>query len=143
MKLVGLTKLIFGVVLLTAAVSVGCSPSQDTDKTRQQAADAAAQIKEGSKVAAVEIKKGAVEAGKQGKAIAEGVKEGWTSESKKVNVNRASKTQLLTLLGIDDDSANRIVAGRPYHTKDELNTKGIISPEEFQKIQGQISVNSN
>ena len=47
MKLVGLTKLMFGMVLLAAAVSVGCSPSQDTDKTRQQAADAAAQIKAG------------------------------------------------------------------------------------------------
>ena len=143
MKLFVLSKLTFAVVLLTASMSVGCSPSQDTDQTRQQAADAAAQIKAGSKVAAVEIKKGAVEAGKQGKAIAEGVKEGWTAESKRINVNRASKAQLLTLPGIDEESANRIVAGRPYHTKDELNTKGIVSPEEFQKIQGQISVNSN
>ncbi len=124
----------FGAVMLAAAMAAGCSPSQDTDKTRKEAADAAAQIKQGSKVAAVEIKKGAVEAGKQGKAIAEGVKEGWTAESKKVNVNKASKTQLLTLPGIDEDSAQRIVAGRPYHTKDELSTKGIVSPEEFQKI---------
>ncbi len=133
----------FGAVMLAAAMAAGCSPSQDTDKTRKEAADAAAQIKQGSKVAAVEIKKGAVEAGKQGKAIAEGVKEGWTAESKKVNVNKASKTQLLTLPGIDEDSAQRIVAGRPYHTKDELSTKGIVSPEEFQKIQRLISVNSN
>jgi DNA uptake protein ComE-like DNA-binding protein len=133
----------FGALLLAAAMAVSCSPSQDTDKTRQQAADAAAQIKAGSKVAAVEIKKGAVEAGKQGKAIAEGVKEGWTAESKKVNINRASRTQLLTLPGMDEDSAQRIVDGRPYHTKDELSTKGIVSPEEFQKIQGLISVNSN
>jgi DNA uptake protein ComE-like DNA-binding protein len=139
----GLGVAAFGMLVLSAGMILGCSPSQDTDKTRKEAADAAAQIKEGSKVAAVEIKKGAVEAGRQGKAIAEGVKEGWTSESKKVNVNRASKTQLLTLPGMDDDSAQRVIAGRPYHTKDELNTKGIVSPEEFQKIQGQISVNSN
>jgi len=143
MKLFGPGKLMFGAVMLAAAMAAGCSPSQDTDKTRKEAADAAAQIKQGSKVAAVEIKKGAVEAGKQGKAIAEGVKEGWTAESKKVNVNKASKTQLLTLPGIDEDSAQRIVAGRPYHTKDELSTKGIVSPEEFQKIQRLISVNSN
>jgi len=143
MKLAGLTKPIFGLVTLTAILILGCSSSQDTDKTRQQAADAAAQIKQGSKVAAVEIKKGAVEAGKQSKAIAEGVKQGWTEESKKININKASKTQLLTLPGMDEESAQRIVAGRPYHTRDELNAKGIISPEEFQKIQGQISVNSN
>jgi DNA uptake protein ComE-like DNA-binding protein len=143
MKLVGLTKPMIGTALLMAAMAAGCSTSQDTDKTRQEAADAAAKIKEGSKVAAVEIKKGAVEAGKQSRAIAEGVKEGWTAESKKVNVNKASKTQLLTLPGMDEDGAQRIIAGRPYHTKDELNTKGIVSPEEFQKIQGQISVNSN
>jgi DNA uptake protein ComE-like DNA-binding protein len=142
MKLVLPGKLIFCVALLAAAMVAGCSPSQDTDKTRQQAADAAAQIKAGSKVAAVEIKKGAVEAGKQGKAIAEGVKEGWTAESKKVNINTASKSLLLTLPGMDDDSATRIVAGRPYHSKDELNTKGIVSPEEYQKIQDKISINS-
>lgn len=142
MKFVLPGKLIFCVALLAAAMTAGCSPSQDTDKTRQQAADAAAQIKAGSKVAAVEIKKGAVEAGKQGKAIAEGVKEGWTAESKKVNINTASKDALLTLPGMDDDSAARIVAGRPYHSKDELNTKGIVSPEEYQKIQDKISINS-
>ena len=142
MKLVPTGKLIFCVALLAAAMAAGCSPSQDTDKTRQQAADAAAQIKAGSKVAAVEIKKGAVEAGKQGKAIAEGVKEGWTAESKKVNINTASKDLVLTLPGMDDDSATRIVAGRPYHSKDELNTKGIVSPEEYQKIQDKISINS-
>lgn len=142
MKLVLTGKLIFCVALLAASMAAGCSSSQDTDKTRQQAADAAAQIKAGSKVAAVEIKKGAVEAGKQGKAIAEGVKEGWTAESKKININTASKDLLLTLPGIDDDSATRIVAGRPYHSKDELNTKGIVSPEEYQKIQDKISINS-
>jgi competence protein ComEA len=142
MKLVLPGKLIFCVALLAVTIAAGCSPSQDTDKTRQQAADAAAQIKAGSKVAAVEIKKGAVEAGKQGKAIAEGVKEGWTAESKKVNINTASKNLLLTLPGVDEDTAQRIVAGRPYHTKDELNTKGIVSPEEYQKIQDKISINS-
>jgi DNA uptake protein ComE-like DNA-binding protein len=142
MKLAFPGKLMFGVALLSAAMAAGCSPSQDTDKTRREAAEAAKQIKAGSKVAAVEIKKGAVEAGKQGKAIAEGVKEGWTAESKKVNINTGSKTLLLTLPGMDDDSATRIVAGRPYHSKDELNTKGIVSPEEYQKIQDKISVNS-
>jgi DNA uptake protein ComE-like DNA-binding protein len=142
MKLVFPGKLMFGVALLSAAVASGCSPSQDTDKTRREAAEAAKQIKAGSKVAAVEIKKGAVEAGKQGKAIAEGVKEGWTAESKKVNINTGSKNLHLTLPGMDDDSATRIVAGRPYHSKDELNTKGIVSPEEYQKIQDKISINS-
>ena len=79
MKLV-LADIMYGVALLSTAMAAGCSHSQDTDKTRREAAEAAKQIKAGSKVAAVEIKKGAVEAGKQGKAIAEGVKEGWTAE---------------------------------------------------------------
>ena len=38
---------------------------------------------------------------------------------------------------MDDDSAARIVAGRPYHSKDELNTKGIVSPEEVPEDSGQ------
>lgn len=141
MKLVGLGKPMFAMALLAASIAAGCSPSQDTDKTRQQAADAAAQIKAGSKVAAADIKKGAVEAGKQGKAIAEGVKQGWTDEAKKVNVNSASKAQILSLPGIDDDTASRIIQGRPYHTKDELGSKGVVSPEQFKEIQGQVKVN--
>ena len=130
---------------LTAALSLSllllsaCS-NQDTEKTKQEAAKATEQIKEGSKVAAVELKKDAKEAAKQSKAIAEGVKQGLSTPDKPVNVNLASKTQLQTLPGIDEETAGRIINGRPYHTTDEVGTKGAVSPDQFNAIKGKIVV---
>jgi DNA uptake protein ComE-like DNA-binding protein len=122
-------------LVLLAVVLGGCS--QDTSKTRQEAADATAKLKPAIKQAGADLKKGAEEAGRQGKAIAEGAKQGWNSGSK-VNVNTASKGQLMTLPGIDAEGVQSIVAGRPYHTRDELKTRGVVSPEEYQKIAGMV-----
>jgi DNA uptake protein ComE-like DNA-binding protein len=124
-----------GACLLTA----GCS-SQDTEKTKQEAAKATEQIKEGSKVAAVELKKDAKEAVRQTKAAAEGVKQGLQADDPPVNVNKANKAQLQTLPGIDEETAGRIVAGRPYHTRDEIGTKGVVTPDQFAAIKDKISV---
>jgi DNA uptake protein ComE-like DNA-binding protein len=117
----------------------GCS-HQDTEKTKQEAARATEQIKEGSKVAAVELKKDAKEAAKQTKAIAEGVKQGLQTPDKAVNVNSASKVQLQTLPGVDEQTADRIIKGRPYHTRDEVGTRGVVSPDEFSAIKDRITV---
>jgi DNA uptake protein ComE-like DNA-binding protein len=136
MRTVAIAALSALLLLMTA-----CS-QQDTDKTREQAAKATAQIKEGSKVAAVEIKKEAKEAARQTKAAAEGIKEGMQTPDKPVNVNSASKIQLQTLPGIDEDTAGRIIAGRPYHTRDELGAKGVVSPDEFNAIKDKVVVSS-
>jgi DNA uptake protein ComE-like DNA-binding protein len=120
-------------------LAAGCS-TQDTEKTKQEAAKATEQIKEGSKVAAVELKKDAKVAVAQTKAAAEGVKQGLQSDDPPVNVNRATKAQLQTLPGVDEDTADRIVAGRPYHTRDEVGTRGAVSPDEFNAIKDKIAV---
>ncbi len=131
--------------MVTAALALSlllisaCS-SQDTEKTKQEAAKATQQIKEGSKVAAVELKKDAKEAAKQTKAVAEGVKQGLATPDKPVNVNSASKTKLQTLPDIDEETAGRIIKGRPYHTTDEIGTKGVVSPEQFNAIKNKIVV---
>ena len=114
-------------LVISLLLASGCS-QQDTEKTKQQAAQAIEKIKEGSKVAAVEIKKEAKEAAKQTKAVAEGVKQGLAAPDAPVNVNSASKEQLQTLSGVDEETANRIIKGRPYHTRDEVGAKGVVSP---------------
>lgn len=128
-------------IALSAALmfSTGCN-QQNTEKTRQEAAQATQKIKEGSKVAAVELKKDAKEAAQQTKAAAQGVKDGLQSPDAAVNVNTASKVQLQTLPGMDEEMADRIIAGRPYHTVDEIGTKGVVSPEEFTAIKSKIVV---
>ena len=117
----------------------GCS-QQDTEKTKQEAAKATEQIKEGSKVAAVELKKDAKEAVKQTKAAVEGVKQGLGTPDKPVNINTASNVRLQTLPGVDEETAGRIIKGRPYHTRDEIGAKGVVSPDEFAAIKDRIVV---
>jgi DNA uptake protein ComE-like DNA-binding protein len=127
-------------VLALSLLLISACSNQDTEKTKQEAAKATQQIKEGSKVAAVELKKDAKEAAKQTKAVAEGVKQGLSTPDKPINVNGASKTQLQTLPGIDEETAGRIIKGRPYHTTDEVGTKGAVSPEQFNAIKDKIVV---
>jgi DNA uptake protein ComE-like DNA-binding protein len=131
--------------MLAAALALSLLPlsacsNQDTEKTKQEAAKATEQIKEGSKVAAVELKKDAKEAAKQTKAIAQGVRQGLATPDKPVNINSASVTKLQTLPGIDEETADRIIKGRPYHTTDEVGTKGAVSPDQFNAIKDKIVV---
>jgi DNA uptake protein ComE-like DNA-binding protein len=133
-------KFIITAALVVSLLLISACSNQDTEKTKQEAAKATEQIKEGSKVAAVELKKDAKEAAKQSKAIAEGVKQGLATPDKPVNINAASQTTLQTLPGIDEETAGRIIKGRPYHTTDELGTKGVVSPEQFNAIKDKIVV---
>ncbi|MCU1220052.1 MAG: hypothetical protein JWN42_1249, partial [Candidatus Angelobacter sp.] len=92
-----LIRLMFASALALPLLLISACSQQDTEKTKQEAAKATEQIKEGSKVAAVELKKDAKEAAKQTKAIAEGVKQGLATPDKPVNINAASRTKLQTL----------------------------------------------
>jgi competence protein ComEA len=70
----------------------------------------------------------------------EGIKEGWNRD-KTVDLNSASKTQLLSLPGITAPKADRMISGRPYASKHELVTKKILSESEYDKIAGRVVVN--
>jgi DNA uptake protein ComE-like DNA-binding protein len=130
---------LIGALLILSVVVAGCS-QQDTEKTKQEAAQATEKIKEESKTAAVELKKDAKEVARQTKAIADGVKEGLETPDKPVNVNSASKNKLQTLPGVDEPTAERIIARRPYHTRNQIVAKGAVSPEEFKEIKDKVVV---
>lgn len=131
---------LFCLIALCLLVAAGCS-NQDTNKTREEASKVASEFKQATKDASKEIKKGAEEARKQGSAIAEGMKEGWNSDQKAVNVNSASKSQLMNLPGVDAQSANRIISGRPYRTKEDLAKRGVVDDDEYHRIEDKIVVN--
>lgn len=57
-----------------------------------------------------------------------------------VDLNFASREQLLTLPGIGENEASRIIGGRPYYMKTELIKKGIISSELFYGIVGKVTI---
>jgi DNA uptake protein ComE-like DNA-binding protein len=98
--------------------------SQSPDQIRQQTAAATAQLKDDTR------------------AVAQGIKDGLNrpSADKPVDLNTASKAQLVSLPGMDDASADRVIAGRPYSSEHELLDKHILSREQYNKIADSITV---
>lgn len=54
--------------------------------------------------------------------------------AKLVDINSASKAELMKLPGVSDADADKIVAGRPYLTKTRLVTKNIVGMDVYQNI---------
>ena len=103
-----------------------CSSNQSSnpEQIRQKTAEATATLKDDAK------------------AVTQGIRDGLTrpSPDKPLDLNRASKAQLMSLPGIDDASADRIIAGRPYTSEHELLDRRVIARDEYNKIADSITV---
>jgi len=108
------------VALILGALCASCSRENPQD------------LKEKTAHATAELKRDA-------KAVAGGIRQGW-SQYKTVDVNSATKEQILTLPGVTDKEADRIIAGRPYTRADDLVTRHILSRKEFARISDLLKV---
>jgi len=118
-RIVILMKLLWSLVLIAACA--GCSNrSSSPDAVRERAADATATIK------------------RDATAVAQGIKEGW-SRSNPLDINSASREQLLALPEMTPSSADAIITGRPYKNSAELVQKRILSKSQYDKIADRVT----
>lgn len=72
------------------------------------------------------------------KAIAEGIKEGW-SRDKPLDLNSATKEQLESLPEISAAEADQIIAARPYHEPHDLVTRRVLSNAQYTRIADRVT----
>jgi competence protein ComEA len=56
----------------------------------------------------------------------------------KIDINSASKDELMTLNGVGEETAEKIIAARPYQAKNELVKKKIVSQRIYKNIKEHI-----
>jgi len=59
-------------------------------------------------------------------------------KSPMVDLNSASKEDLMTLPGVDDSTAQKIIDNRPYKMKSDLKKKNVVTADEYSKISGKV-----
>jgi len=72
------------------------------------------------------------------KAVASGIREGW-SRDKPLDLNSATRDDLISLPGVDDAAADRVIAGRPYDEPRELVARRILSKTKFDRIADRVT----
>jgi competence protein ComEA len=100
---------------------IGCTQQQQSpQKIREKTAEATAEAKSDVK------------------AVAEGIREGW-NRSKTLDLNTASRDQLMSLPGLSAAEADRVIAARPYDEPSDLVTRHLMAKSEYERIQDRVT----
>jgi|ERR1022692_3134573 DNA uptake protein ComE-like DNA-binding protein len=107
-------------IVFLIATLVGCTQQQSSQDLKEQTAQATADVK------------------RDAKAVAAGISEGW-SRDKQLDLNTATRDQLLSLPGVTAEEADRVIAGRPYSEAGDVVTRRIMPKTEYDKIADRIT----
>jgi DNA uptake protein ComE-like DNA-binding protein len=107
------------IVLLVSGLA-GCTQHQGSQDLKEQTAQATADVK------------------RDAKAVVAGISEGW-SRDKPLDLNTATKDQLLSLPGVTAPQADRVIAGRPYNDPGDVVTRRIMPKTEYDKIADRVT----
>lgn len=131
-----LTLLLAATVLVLAQVSTaGQDVKTAGTKTKDVAEIAGTKTKNAAETAGTKTKDAAETAASTTK---KGVTKAADKVTGKIDINSASKADLMKLEGVGDVTADKIVAGRPYATKRDLLTRKIVTAGEYDKIRDKI-----
>jgi competence protein ComEA len=101
-------------------VLAGCTQKETPQQLQRQTAQATAEAKSDVK------------------AVAEGIREGW-SRDRPLDLNTATKADLVSLPGVTTEEADRVIADRPYKDPGELVTRRIMSKSEYDRIADRVT----
>jgi DNA uptake protein ComE-like DNA-binding protein len=119
MQLLNLRNLWLIALALPLVSITACSSKDNPDEIRRQTAAATETMRRDTK------------------AVVEGVKEGMHSD-KTIDINTASREDLLNLPGMTEREADRIIAARPFKNARELLSRHLIPQAEYDKISDRI-----
>jgi len=114
--------LAFAVMITSLPFLAACSQQEKSpEQIRQDTANATAKLKRDSV------------------AVAQGIKQGLSNKTV-LDLNTASKADLASLPGLNDVTAERIIATRPYDNKDQLVTKKVLSQSQYDQVEDRVTV---
>ncbi|MDQ1388742.1 MAG: competence protein ComEA [Acidobacteriaceae bacterium] len=107
-------------LVLPLATITACNAKDNPDEIRRRTAEATETMR------------------RDAKAVAEGVKEGMSRDKKAIDINKASREDLLSLTGLTEHEADRIIAERPYDNTEDLVTRHVLPQGEYNRISDRI-----
>ncbi len=128
-------------VLFVAIFATGCQSHPTDQQIQQQAAQTTQQVKQGAEQAAADARIAAAKAEDKINAVAAGVRQGMKggSSAPTVDLNSATRDQLVSLPGITPGRARKIIGGRPYSTPSDLVSRSILTQSQFDQISSRVT----
>jgi DNA uptake protein ComE-like DNA-binding protein len=109
-----------GIATLVLLALVACNQTRSPQEIRQKTAEATTEAKQDAQ------------------ALAQGVREGWNRDQE-LNLNTATRSELVGLPGITGAEADRVIAGRPYGEPGDLVSRHIVSKAEYDRIADRVT----